>query len=466
LSSSQDALWDRLRAAGPLRRRFLRGLAASVTLSELDGASSLSENRETMRGRSVLIATQAQLSAALAMIELDGIAARLVLCPPGRSLAEIRSIALAAEASVLIVDEPTQPYDSANLGTVVQCGPNLRPIDPQRARCQSTEWVLLTSGTTGAPKLVLHSLESLAGDMQSAGALGRDTVWSTFYDIRRYGGLQILLRALLSGGSLVMSDPEESIRDFLERAAAAGVTHITGTPSHWRRVLMSRAAQLIDPSYVRMSGEIADQPILDGLRTAYPSAVIAHAFASTEAGLAFDVTDGLAGFPETVVSRRGDIEIKIEDGSMLIHSSRTATRYLNDDSNALRREDGFVETHDLVELRNGRYYFVGRRGGIINVGGQKCYPEEIESVINQHPMVHMSLVKARKNPLLGSVVVADVVLNPGADLIPSELTRAALATEIMDVCRRTLSAHKVPATIRIVATLEVAPSGKLQRPNA
>jgi acyl-coenzyme A synthetase/AMP-(fatty) acid ligase len=449
-----------------LRRRFLRGLAASVTLSELDGASSLSENRETMRGRSVLIATQAQLSAALAMIELDGIAARLVLCPPGRSLAEIRSIALAAEASVLIVDEPTQPYDSANLGTVVQCGPNLRPIDPQRARCQSTEWVLLTSGTTGAPKLVLHSLESLAGDMQSAGALGRDTVWSTFYDIRRYGGLQILLRALLSGGSLVMSDPEESIRDFLERAAAAGVTHITGTPSHWRRVLMSRAAQLIDPSYVRMSGEIADQPILDGLRTAYPSAVIAHAFASTEAGLAFDVTDGLAGFPETVVSRRGDIEIKIEDGSMLIHSSRTATRYLNDDSNALRREDGFVETHDLVELRNGRYYFVGRRGGIINVGGQKCYPEEIESVINQHPMVHMSLVKARKNPLLGSVVVADVVLNPGADLIPSELTRAALATEIMDVCRRTLSAHKVPATIRIVATLEVAPSGKLQRPNA
>jgi acyl-coenzyme A synthetase/AMP-(fatty) acid ligase len=420
-----------------------------------------------MRGRSVLIATQEQLSAALAMIELDGIAARLVLCPPGRSLAEIRSIALAAEASVLIVDEPTQPYVSANLGTVVQCGPDLRPIDARHTRCQSTEWVLLTSGTTGAPKLVVHSLESLAGDMQSAGALGRDTVWSTFYDIRRYGGLQILLRALLSGGSLVMSDPEEPIRDFLERTAAAGVTHLTGTPSHWRRVLMSRAAQLIAPSYVRMSGEIADQPILDGLRAAYPTAVIAHAFASTEAGLAFDVTDGLAGFPETVVSQRsGDIEIKIEDGSMLIHSSRTATRYLNDDSNALRREDGFVETHDLVELRNGRYYFVGRRGGIINVGGQKCYPEEIESVINQHPMVHMSLVKARKNPLLGSVVVADVVLNPGADLVPSELTRAAVATQIMDVCRRTLSAHKVPATIRIVATLEVSPSGKLQRPNA
>jgi acyl-coenzyme A synthetase/AMP-(fatty) acid ligase len=151
---------------------------------------------------------------------------------------------------------------------------------------------------------------------------------------------------------------------------------------------------------------------------------------------------------------------------MLIRSSRTATRYLNRDSNSLRREDGFVETQDLVELRKGRYYFVGRRGGIINVGGQKCHPEEIESVINQHPMVHMSLVKARRSPLLGSVVVADVVLNSGADLTPSNVTRETVSNEIMEACRRSLSAHKVPATIRIVASLEVSASGKLQRPNA
>jgi len=467
LSSSQDSLWDRVRAAGPLRRRLLRDDAASVTLSDLDGASSLSEHRDRLRGRSVLIATQKQLTAALAVIELDGIAARLVLCPPGRSLAEIRLIALEAEANALIVDGPGEPYDSANLGTVVQCSPRLKPIEAQDERRQSTEWVLLTSGTTGAPKLVSHSFASLTGDMQNPNAVGRDTTWSTFYDIRRYGGLQILLRALLSGGSLVMSSPDESIRDFLSRASASGVTHITGTPSHWRRVLMSRAAQLIAPKYVRLSGEIADQPILDGLRAVYPTAVIAHAFASTEAGLAFDVTDGLAGFPEGLVSQHSaDIEIRIENGSMLIRSSRTATRYLNRDSNSLRREDGFVETQDLVELRKGRYYFVGRRGGIINVGGQKCHPEEIESVINQHPMVHMSLVKARRSPLLGSVVVADVVLNSGADLTPSNVTRETVSNEIMEACRRSLSAHKVPATIRIVATLEVSASGKLQRPNA
>jgi acyl-coenzyme A synthetase/AMP-(fatty) acid ligase len=456
-----------LGAAGPLRRRLLRGFAASVTLSDLDGASSLSEHRDTLRGRSVLIATQQQLTAALALIELDGIAARLVLCPPGRSLAEIRLIALEAEANALIVDEPGELYGSANLGTVVQCSPSVKPIDAQEERRQSTEWVLLTSGTTGAPKLVSHSLASLAGDMQNPNALGRDTIWSTFYDIRRYGGLQILLRALLSGGSLVMSDPEESIRDFLKRASASGVTHITGTPSHWRRVLMSGSAQLISPSYVRLSGEIADQPLLDNLRATYPMAAIVHAFASTEAGLAFEVTDGLAGFPERVVRQHNcDIEIMIEHGSLLIRSSQTATRYLNHDADPLRREDGFVDTQDMVELRDGRFYFIGRRGGIINVGGLKCHPEEIESIINRHPMVQMSLVKARKSPVLGSVVIADVVLNSDADLDPYDVARESVSNEIMESCRRSLSAYKAPATIRIVASLDVAPSGKLQRPNA
>jgi acyl-coenzyme A synthetase/AMP-(fatty) acid ligase len=345
--------------------------------------------------------------------------------------------------------------------------PHLRSIDAQEERRQSTEWVLLTSGTTGAPKLVSHSLTSLAGDMQNPNALGRDTIWSTFYDIRRYGGLQILLRALLSGGSLVMSDPEESIRDFLKRASASGVTHITGTPSHWRRVLMSGSAQLISPSYVRLSGEIADQPLLDNLRATYPMAAIVHAFASTEAGLAFEVTDGLAGFPERVVRQHNcDIEIMIEHGSLLIRSSQTATRYLNHDADPLRREDGFVDTQDMVELRDGRFYFIGRRGGIINVGGLKCHPEEIESIINRHPMVQMSLVKARKSPVLGAVVIADVVLNSDADLDPYDVARESVSNEIMESCRRSLSAYKAPATIRIVASLDVAPSGKLQRPNA
>ena len=79
-------------------------------------------------------------------------------------------------------------------------------------------------------------------------------------------------------------------------------------------------------------------------------------------------------------------------------------------SEPLADKDGFVDTRDMVELRGDRYYFVGRRDGVINVGGLKVHPEEVEAVINRHPGVQMSLVKARKNPFTGAVVVADVVV--------------------------------------------------------
>ena len=75
--------------------------------------------------------------------------------------------------------------------------------------------------------------------------------------------------------------------------------------------------------------EVADQTILDSLRAAYPHARNAHAFASTEAGVAFDVNDGLAGFPaELVGTPGGAIDLKVQDGTLWIRSGRTAARYL------------------------------------------------------------------------------------------------------------------------------------------
>ncbi len=264
---------------------------------------------------------------------------------------------------------------------------------------------------------------------------------------------------------MVLSSPAESPGDFLARVAAHGVTHISGTPSHWRRALMNPAARNIAPSYVRLSGEIADQAILDMLRAFYPEASVAHAFASTEAGVAFEVGDGRAGFPENLINRRdGAVEMKVDTGSLRIRSGRTAARYLGSLEESLTDEDGFVDTGDLVELRDGRYHFVGRRGGIINVGGLKVHPEEVEAVINRHPNVQMSLVRGRKNPITGSVVVADVLVrtDPGSALIAN----AALEREIRAACQHALPPHKVPAAIRFVPSLDVAATGKLVRRGA
>ncbi|HTY76931.1 MAG TPA: long-chain fatty acid--CoA ligase [Candidatus Bathyarchaeia archaeon] len=455
----ESSLWRRLSAAGRLSERALHGAAGSVTLGEMAGGSSLGGRLEALRGRSVLLATSDHLTAALALIELDSVAHRLVLATPDLPAEHVPLVMAAARVDAVVSDHAWSGVPAPPV--VVTCSAQITPAAVDRTGRHPTEWILLTSGTTGLPKLVVHTLATLTGAIKGGGALASPAVWSTFYDIRRYGGLQIFLRALLGGGSMVLSSAAESTGDFLTRAGARGVSHISGTPSHWRRALMSPLAGRISPRYVRLSGEIADQAILDHLRAAYPGAGVAHAFASTEAGVAFDVGDGLAGFPPSLVGGRGtDVEMKVEDGSLRIRSNRTALRYLGNESEPLRAPDGFVDTGDMVELRGDRYHFVGRRGGIINVGGRKVHPEEVEAVINRHPGVQMSLVRARRSPITGAVVVAEVVLRGTA------MGTEAIEQEILAACRSALAPHKVPASIRFVPSLDVAASGKLARLHA
>src|SRR5439155_6753569 len=139
-------------------------------------------------------------------------------------------------------------------------------------------------------------------------------------------------------------------------------------------------------------------------------------FASTEAGVGFEVDEGLEGFPESLVGAPGDVDIKVVDGSLRIRSARNAARYIGEDNSTLADEEGFVDTGDMVERRGDRYYFLGRRSGLINVGGLKVYPEEVEAAINRHPAVRMSRVRSRRSSITGSLVAADVVLktDPGA----------------------------------------------------
>ncbi len=385
----------------------------------------------------------------------------MVLCPPDLAAEHLPYVIETAEIDAVVADPGAEVLAAAAHLPHPRCDPD-RPIpsvvsahDPVR-----TEWVLFTSGTTGRPKMVLHDLATLSAPIMAATAIENGEVWSTFYDIRRYGGLQILLRALLGGGSMVLSDAAEPVAAFLERAAREGVTHISGTPSHWRRALMSPAARSFAPLYVRLSGEVADQPVLDRLATAFPSANIAHAFASTEAGVAFSIADGREGFPASLLQQSGAVEMRVQDGSLRLRSNRLAMRYLGENAPRLEDGDGFVDTGDMVELRGDRYHFVGRREGIINVGGLKVHPEEVEAVLNSDARVQMSRVRARKSPITGAIVTADIVLSDAGRAAPDA---NAVTREILDMCRRLLPAHKAPASVRVVEALDVLPTGKLAR---
>lgn len=428
----------------------------SIDLAGLREGTCLAGAAPDLAGRSVLIATGTQIAAAAALVELDGLARRIVIAPPDLAPEHLASVCADAEVEAIVSDDPQRHRD---FGLPAAAIGMIRADAPAPQRALDTGWVLLTSGTSGRPKMVVHTLAALVGAIEAAFA-GGPVTWATFYDIRRYGGLQIFLRAILGGGPLVLSSQGEALGDHLRRLGTAGVTAISGTPSHWRRVLMSHERDAISPRTIRLSGEIADQLVLDGLRGAYPDAAIGHAYASTEAGVGFAVDDGLEGFPAALVETpNAGLEMKVIDGSLLIRSRRAASRYIGADSPPLLDSDGFVDTGDLVERRGARYHFVGRRGGIINVGGLKVNPEEVEAALNAHEAVRMSLVRARKNPLTGAIVVADVVLT--APVAGDE----SLKHDILEMCRDRLERHKVPAMIRFVEDLALTPGGKLSRAN-
>jgi len=461
---SRRSLWDVTLGGGG--ERWIADRHGTIVLDRLRSGSSLAVTARDLRGSSVLIRSERQLPTILAAIELDGIARRILLCPPDLAPDHLPGIAADAGVDVVLSDGSLPPVDLGRSVRSVECSSEVtcRSLVGFE-RGTATEWVLFTSGTTGRPKMIAHTLHSLTGPLDDGLAVATDAVWSTFYDVRRYGGLQILLRALIGGASMVVSDAAEPVSDFLVRAGASGVTHISGTPSHWRRVLMSPAASRMAPAYVRLSGEVADQAILDHLHAAYPDANVAHAFASTEAGVAFDVRDGLAGFPASLIGAPdAKAEMRVQDGTLRIRSSRMAVHGLAAQTRDLRDDSGFIDTGDMVELRGDRYYFVGRREGVINVGGQKIYPEEVEAVINLHPDVQVSRVRARSNPITGAVVAAEVVLR--TDIAGDAAAFAAIREAILTHCRASLAAHKVPVSISQVASLAIAASGKLVRAHA
>lgn len=448
-------------AAAPESGAGLRGPGGEGRYRDILQGAILAARRCELMNKSVLIGASSQFASALAMLELDGLVSRMVVTPPDFSREQLAATIAQAEVEAIVGDDAARDFGATiPFFSISSLTTDARP----RGDAVATEWVLPTSGTTGAPKLVAHRLEGLLGAIRPRDANDAAPIWATFYDIRRYGGMQIFLRAIVTGATLVLTEADEPLADHVTRMAGAGVTHLTGTPSHWRRLLMSPDAARIAPRYVRLSGEIADRAILDSLKAAYPDAKIVHAYASTEAGVGFEVTDGREGFPAAFLDRPGEVEMRVIDGSLRIRSKRTARRYIGRDDIALVDADGFVDTDDLVELQGDRYLFKGRRAGVLNVGGLKVHPEEVEQIINRHEAVRMSLVKARRSPITGDLIVADVVLKEECAASPER--RQSLREEILAECRARLDRHKAPVSINFVQSLEMLASGKLKRRHA
>lgn len=324
-----------------------------------------------------------------------------------------------------------------------------------RTRPAAPQVVLMTSGTTGLPKAAGHDLDRLAGliPVDRPGPAAR---WLLTYHPASFAGFQVILTALLGQAPLAaLAQPD--VVALTELAVGFAPTAISGTPTFWRAFLLALDGRdsRLPLRHATLGGEAVDQATLDRLRAHFPQARITHIYASTEAGAAFAVRDGRAGFPAAWLAEdRDGLAMRIEDGVLQLHSPRRMAGYVSGHATPLDAQ-GWLDTGDLVKVEGDRVLFCGRANSVINVGGQKVIPEEVEAVILKVPDVVDAHVKGMRNPITGELVAADIVVAPGAD--------ADRVTAAVKAAVRALPAYAAPRIVRVVPELAVTAGGKKHR---
>lgn len=323
--------------------------------------------------------------------------------------------------------------------------------DAQRREFEAvaTQVVVATSGTSGPPKLVEHSWDSLLAAARLAEqwhGLG----WILVYDATRWAGIQVWLQSLLTGGRLVVPasrDPDIVLRAIVDEQA----TVLPATPTLLRRLLTSGDRAILASAKldrITLGGEAADGPLLEQARAVFPSAKITQVYATTELGEVFRVADGLPGFPANWLGRSlagGTRLMMRRDGELLVQLSRDTAE---------------VATGDLVEKRGDRYEFTGRRSDVIVVGGAKVFPRRVEDLLRGVPGIADARVYGMPSAITGELVAAEAVL---ADPLPAHASPESVRAAALAACRGGLEPQSVPRILDIVRKIATNPAGKVPR---
>lgn len=405
------------------------------------------------QGKRVAIGALPVLEFVSALTFLDGLVQAIVLLPTEDDQ-QTREARL-AQAGIDIVVEGDGFGFAKLLAQFAATDANgtAHPSVTDRPAAIPTSWLLPTSGTTGTPKLIAHTVASLTRSMTTR-RVGDDYTWGSLYSLRRFAGLQVFLQSWMCGTPLILNEEGADLHDVLSRFINLDCNALSATPSMWRKLAMHPLFDRLTLKQITLGGEIVDQAVLDMLAKRFPGARITHIYASTEAGVGFAVRDGRAGFPADYllqpplgVAMRIDGKNHLWFGTKLVQSMVTGA------------ENEWIDSGDVVETQADRVYFLGRANGSINVGGNKVMPEEIESVIKELPEVAFVQVRARKSAMLGSLVEAAITPTPG------KVLDAAFKKQVTAHCRARLDGFKVPAFIVAADAIELTASGKLSRMN-
>lgn len=302
--------------------------------------------------------------------------------------------------------------------------------------------VLATGGTTGTPKLVLHDLAGLL----AAVPLKAGRPWRTLPLLRfdHIGGLDVAWRALAGGQVLVAPPPEVTPEAVGAAVARHGVEVLPATPSFLNLFLIAEVPRRFNLASLRLvayGAEPMPAGLLGRLREALPAVQFVQRFGTSETG-ALPLDDAAAGL--ALRKGRPGYEWKIVDHELWVRSPTRALGYLAGGTDGFEG-DGWFRTGDLAGRNpDGTLAVLGRKEDLINVGGEKVLPAEVEAALRAHPLVADCRVGSIANGVLGRVVAAEIVWRgPERDVV--QVKRI-----LHEFAARTLSRHKLPVVVRLV----------------
>jgi long-chain acyl-CoA synthetase len=295
--------------------------------------------------------------------------------------------------------------------------------------------ILFSSGVTGQPKAVVHDLALYVERFNKPGHRLRTLNFLLFDHV---AGLNTLFYTLAQAGCVVTIQ-DRSPDAVLRTIEKQRVQLLPTSPTFINLMLLSGAHQHYDLSSLELvtyGSEVMPESTLAHFRSAFPAVNIFQQYGLSEMGVARSKSKS----PDSVwVKLKGpDFDVRVRDGMLEVKSSSAMLGYLNAESPFT--EDGWFKTGDAVEVDGDYLRILGRKSEMINVGGEKVFPAEVESVLLEMPGVADVSVAGVPNPITGSMVKAAVKLS--TDESSSEFSR-----RMRQFCKDRLPSYKIPQKV-------------------
>lgn len=294
--------------------------------------------------------------------------------------------------------------------------------------------ILETSGSTGKPKRILHDLDVLLEAHRKSNKQLRTIAFLKFDHI---GGFNTVLYTLSAGGTLIVPW-SLGIDDVCKAIANYKAELLPTTPSFLNMLILSNKHKEYDLSSLKVISfgtEPMSDYLLESVRDNFPNVQLKQTYGMSEVGILQNYTN-----PNDPNYFKLKDTMKIEDGRLYIKSPMAMVGYLDNEN--IIDEEGWLDTGDIVEEKNGYIRVLGREGDMINVGGLKVFPAEVENIILRVDNVEDVIVFGKSNPLLGSIVACKV------KLIQQEDEQEA-KQRILTYCKGRLEKHAVPMEVEI-----------------